>query len=534
MMQTSENSEELYDELAKRIHVKDDMGARRAFRELLDAGRPRQEIVSRVSRLIEKQSAGKTLPNATEDIRWLRPHRSIEPSPAERHKKPTASPTRPELARADADPVQRAGALCELNPPHATAALGETEKPLTKNKAAADPGIAVQGSGERRDTFLGNISPRQVSSGHSDLSVPERLASKLQLQTELAAVEAKQTALAEAVVVQDRPRPAQHSPGGSPPGAVMIMTITAIFAAAAAGAVIAWSLYRTQLEDVSLASAQRALMWLQEVRGTNVSSSPDATRPIEKTAQPEQATAVHESNELPKQLEASVEASTTRPRTDLSTPQTGATGTQHAVAGSAGTRTEPNTAATSTRATAEIAETTPLGMEAPASEIAERAVVPGTNLFSQQNETDTAQRPQTAGPQLPSIDTRALVAQGDQLPSKSDVASARLLYERAAEAGDGRGALRMGMTFDPVFLARWGLRGVRADRAQAISWYRRASALGNADAQLMQREEVRSLSRRMGSASGSIPAQPPRVAARGQRTSHGPRRAAARHHAKGG
>ena len=46
--------------------------------------------------------------------------------------------------------------------PQATAALGETEKPLTKNKAAADPGIAVQGSGERRDTFLGNISPRQV------------------------------------------------------------------------------------------------------------------------------------------------------------------------------------------------------------------------------------------------------------------------------------------------------------------------------------------------------------------------------------
>jgi TPR repeat protein len=79
--------------------------------------------------------------------------------------------------------------------------------------------------------------------------------------------------------------------------------------------------------------------------------------------------------------------------------------------------------------------------------------------------------------------------------------------------------LRMGMTFDRVFLVRWRLRGIPADRAQAISWYRRAGALGNAEAALMQREAA---------------AQLPRVAAPGQRTGHRTRRAPAPYNAKRG
>src|SRR5256885_13466120 len=45
--------ERLYDELAKRIHAKDDEGVRRVFRELLDAGRSRQEIMSEIVRIID-------------------------------------------------------------------------------------------------------------------------------------------------------------------------------------------------------------------------------------------------------------------------------------------------------------------------------------------------------------------------------------------------------------------------------------------------------------------------------------------------
>ena len=49
--------EELYDELANRIAAEDGPGTKRVFRQLLDAGRPRQEIVSHISRLIEHRIA---------------------------------------------------------------------------------------------------------------------------------------------------------------------------------------------------------------------------------------------------------------------------------------------------------------------------------------------------------------------------------------------------------------------------------------------------------------------------------------------
>ena len=86
-MQTSEKSEELYDELAKQIDAGDDAGARRVFQELLTTGLARQEIVSQISRLIENRSAGKTTPNGTEEIRWLRPRGSTRARRTQEHKR---------------------------------------------------------------------------------------------------------------------------------------------------------------------------------------------------------------------------------------------------------------------------------------------------------------------------------------------------------------------------------------------------------------------------------------------------------------
>src|SRR5690242_6029757 len=141
--------------------------------------------------------------------------------------------------------------------------------------------------------------------------------------------------------------------------------------------------------------------------------------------------------------------------------------------------------------------------ETPASQTAERAILPGSTLSrSPQNETNAAPQSQTAAPQHPQRDTGLLLDGGDQFLSTSDIASVRIYDQRAAEAGDGRGALRMGMTFDPVFLARLRLRGVGADAAQAIAWYHRASALGNYEAELLERE-VDTFTRGTGSASGS-------------------------------
>jgi TPR repeat protein len=109
---------------------------------------------------------------------------------------------------------------------------------------------------------------------------------------------------------------------------------------------------------------------------------------------------------------------------------------------------------------------------------------------AQDNKTDAGQSPTASAviPDVSPMNTAALLARGDQLLGASDIASARLFYERAAEAGDGQAALRMGMTFDMDFLARSGLRRVQGDPDQAISWYRRASALGNSKTEALEKQ----------------------------------------------
>jgi len=82
---------------------------------------------------------------------------------------------------------------------------------------------------------------------------------------------------------------------------------------------------------------------------------------------------------------------------------------------------------------------------------------------------------------LSAAEIAALVACGDALVSQRDIASARLFYERAVEAGDGWAALRMGATFDPAFLGRAGIPGEASNQQEALSWYRRARGLGRAD-----------------------------------------------------
>jgi len=84
--------------------------------------------------------------------------------------------------------------------------------------------------------------------------------------------------------------------------------------------------------------------------------------------------------------------------------------------------------------------------------------------------------------ELSNAEMTELVDHGDALLRNGDVASARLFYERAADAGDGRAALRLGATFDPAFLGRLGLGKLQADPAQARSWYSRALDLGAVDA----------------------------------------------------
>jgi TPR repeat protein len=97
-----------------------------------------------------------------------------------------------------------------------------------------------------------------------------------------------------------------------------------------------------------------------------------------------------------------------------------------------------------------------------------------------------------APPPLPAEQITALVARGDAFVQTRDIASARLLYERAADAGNGRAALRMGESFDPAFLDSIGISRMLGDRRLALSWYRRACDLGDSEAvQLLQKLEPR-------------------------------------------
>jgi hypothetical protein len=91
----------------------------------------------------------------------------------------------------------------------------------------------------------------------------------------------------------------------------------------------------------------------------------------------------------------------------------------------------------------------------------------------------------TAGLSLSPDEVAALLARGDALITKGDIASARLFYERAAEAADGQAALRLAEAYDPAFLARAHLGGVRGDPLVAARWYRRARELGVSEAEIL-------------------------------------------------
>ena len=86
---------------------------------------------------------------------------------------------------------------------------------------------------------------------------------------------------------------------------------------------------------------------------------------------------------------------------------------------------------------------------------------------------------------LPETKVAALMERGDRLLSVGDVASARLFYQYAAEAGDGAAALRLGEAFDPTFLERARLGRVQGDAKKALYWYLRAKELGNDDAEIL-------------------------------------------------
>lgn len=63
-----------------------------------------------------------------------------------------------------------------------------------------------------------------------------------------------------------------------------------------------------------------------------------------------------------------------------------------------------------------------------------------------------------------------------------DIASARLLLERAADAQEATAALMLAQTYDPAVLGSQDMRSITPDPAMARDWYQKAARLGSTDA----------------------------------------------------
>jgi hypothetical protein len=70
-----------------------------------------------------------------------------------------------------------------------------------------------------------------------------------------------------------------------------------------------------------------------------------------------------------------------------------------------------------------------------------------------------------------------LVQLGDRHMAQGNIAIARQYYIRAANLGLAIAAMKMAETQDPNELARWNVRGLKADPAEAKRWYQRALEL---------------------------------------------------------
>jgi hypothetical protein len=75
-----------------------------------------------------------------------------------------------------------------------------------------------------------------------------------------------------------------------------------------------------------------------------------------------------------------------------------------------------------------------------------------------------------------------LHAKGQEQLGRGNIYSARMFFQRAAEAGLAEGALAAGGTFDPAELAKMKVIGLTPDVAAARKWYEKARELGAVEA----------------------------------------------------
>jgi hypothetical protein len=87
-----------------------------------------------------------------------------------------------------------------------------------------------------------------------------------------------------------------------------------------------------------------------------------------------------------------------------------------------------------------------------------------------------------AAPSLDAEEIATLMRRGQEYLKIGDIAAARLVLRRAANAGSPQAALTLGSTFEPLVLGELGAHGFLPDLDQARSWYDKAARLGSPEA----------------------------------------------------
>jgi hypothetical protein len=125
----------------------------------------------------------------------------------------------------------------------------------------------------------------------------------------------------------------------------------------------------------------------------------------------------------------------------------------------------------------------PPAQRTPASQSVERAAPPlPAPIIERAPPPQVAERAPQPTRTLDASEVDVLVKQGQQFVAAGDFVTARLVFQRAAEAGNAAAALALGASYDPVVLSRLGVRGVDADVGKARSWYQKAKEFGAPDA----------------------------------------------------
>jgi TPR repeat protein len=98
--------------------------------------------------------------------------------------------------------------------------------------------------------------------------------------------------------------------------------------------------------------------------------------------------------------------------------------------------------------------------------------------------TVSVRAPQVDAPQsvLDAAEVERMTKRGEDYLAQGDLAAARLILARAAEARDPRAAFSLGATYDPAVHKQLRVVGAKPDVGQARAWYAKAAAYGSDEA----------------------------------------------------